>query len=185
MGPIGGSARSARSRSPTWGFGIAVVLLLAFTGAAGPPEDRAAGRDLQAASAASFVANASYLVGAGSWNCGQGHQTIDFFGSVQGGTPPYEYNWTFGDGTNISQVQDPAHTYTAPGSFVVNLTVRDGANEVARASVSPIWGIPLVCGGQPTPVSPMAAILFVALVGVVVVAGAVVVRWRRPPGARP
>lgn len=185
MGPIGRSVRPGRGRPFARWLGVVVFLLILLSGAAGRAGARTPGATPAAGPTAGFTANASYLVGAGNWNCGQGHQTIDFFGTAQGGAPPYEYNWTFGDGTNISRTQDPAHTYSAPGGFVVNLTVRDGAGQVARANVTPVWVMPLVCGGQPTPFSPMAAILFVALVGVVVVAGVVVVRWRRPPRPLP
>lgn len=185
MGLIGRSVRSDRGRRSAHGLAIALFLLLLLSGPGGTAGAPAPGATPAAGPATSLVANASYLVGAGNWNCGQGHQTIDFFGTAQGGTPPYEYNWSFGDGTSLSEIQDPAHTYTAPGGFVVNLTVTDAAGQIARANVTPLWGIPLLCGGQPSPFSPMAAILFVGLVGVVVVAGVVVVRWRRPPRPLP
>jgi hypothetical protein len=45
---------------------------------------------------------------------------------------PREWSWEFGDG-NTSQEQNPAHTYAAPGSYVVRLTVR---NEVGESTAS-------------------------------------------------
>ncbi len=37
---------------------------------------------------------------------------------------PTSWSWTFGDG-GISTLQDPSHTYTAAGTYTVNLTVRN------------------------------------------------------------
>lgn len=36
--------------------------------------------------------------------------------------PAWTFNWTFGDGGN-STAQNPSHTWTAPGTYTVNLTV--------------------------------------------------------------
>lgn len=35
------------------------------------------------------------------------------------------YEWDFGDGTPVSGETDPAHTYTAPGTYVAEVTVSD------------------------------------------------------------
>jgi PKD repeat protein len=42
------------------------------------------------------------------------------------GTPAYSYLWTFGDGS-ISSARNPQHTYTSNGTYLVTLTVSDGA----------------------------------------------------------
>ena len=39
---------------------------------------------------------------------------------------PSSWLWTFGDG-NTSTVQNPTHTYRAPGNYTVNLTVSTGS----------------------------------------------------------
>jgi len=49
---------------------------------------------------------------------------IQFDGDVQGGTPPYTYHWTFGDGDH-AYVIDPTHTYNSMGDYVATLTVTD------------------------------------------------------------
>ena len=41
------------------------------------------------------------------------------------GLPAYSYVWSFGDGA-ISALQNPQHTYTHDGTYVVTLTVSDG-----------------------------------------------------------
>ncbi|MDD1705606.1 MAG: SBBP repeat-containing protein, partial [Methanoregulaceae archaeon] len=45
---------------------------------------------------------------------------------------PFNWSWQFGDGS-LSSEQDPLHTYTSPGTYSVNLTVR---NECGSDSVT-------------------------------------------------
>ena len=49
---------------------------------------------------------------------------VQFDGSGNGGTPPYNYTWNFSDG-NTSYEQNPAHTFTTRGVYPVQLRVRD------------------------------------------------------------
>jgi len=58
------------------------------------------------------------------------NQPVMFTGSVEGGTPPYAFHWTFGDGAS-SDEQNPAHTYTTAGNYTVKLTVTDADNIIA------------------------------------------------------
>jgi PKD repeat protein len=51
--------------------------------------------------------------------------------SATGGLPPYSFNWTFGDGST-STAQNPTHSYSALGTYDVNVTVSDGAGSVSR-----------------------------------------------------
>jgi PKD repeat protein len=57
--------------------------------------------------------------------------TVAFTGSATNGTPPYTWEWDFGDGTAKSTQQNPSHTYTDPGSFPVTLKVTDSAAKTA------------------------------------------------------
>jgi len=63
------------------------------------------------------------------------NQTVRFTGSVSGGTPPYIYNWDFGDGTS-SSVASPTHVYAVDGSFTAIFTVNDAAGDSAESSVT-------------------------------------------------
>ncbi len=56
---------------------------------------------------------------------------VQFTGSASGGTPPYTWDWDFGDATKHSSTQSPAHTYEANGTYQVTLTVRDVAGTTA------------------------------------------------------
>jgi PKD repeat protein len=57
---------------------------------------------------------------------------VAFTGSASGGTPPYTYSWTLGDGST-STAQNPSHTFTQAGSFTAVLTVTDSASHTAQA----------------------------------------------------
>ena len=62
-------------------------------------------------------------------------ELIFFNATASGGTPPYAFLWDFGDGLTTSG-ERVAHSYSAPGTFTVNLTVSDSAGHslaVARA----------------------------------------------------
>lgn len=57
---------------------------------------------------------------------------------AHGGTPPYQYAWAFGDGTNTSGEATVGHIYWAPGTYAALLTVTDavGSHTVAFVVVN-------------------------------------------------
>lgn len=48
---------------------------------------------------------------------------------------PLSFSWDFGDGSS-SNIEDPTHTFSAPGTYVVTLTVSDGNGGTDSASVT-------------------------------------------------
>ena len=52
-----------------------------------------------------------------------------------GGLPPYNFTWDLGDGTKKYE-QNIKHTYTYPGEYKVELTVKDTMNNSAYASTN-------------------------------------------------
>ncbi len=74
----------------------------------------------------SFTANFTTSSVSGS------NTTVQFNSTVIGGSAPFRYVWSFGDG-NFSALASPRHTFV-PGTFTVELIVLDNAS--ASASVS-------------------------------------------------
>lgn len=61
---------------------------------------------------------------------------ITFYGWARGGTPPYVYNWSFGDGSTYSSLTtgNTTHSFKIVGQFTVVLNVSDKAS--ARLNTS-------------------------------------------------
>ncbi len=60
---------------------------------------------------------------------------MTFTGTASGGTAPYTYTWTFGDG-QTSTLQSPPNTYQSEGTYTATLTVRDAASAQASSQVT-------------------------------------------------
>ena len=58
---------------------------------------------------------------------------VNFSGSAVGGTQPYVYNWSFGDG-NRGIGQTVAYIYQVIGSYTTSLTVADSSGQIATTS---------------------------------------------------
>ena len=75
------------------------------------------------------------------------------------------YSWDFGDGSPLSADQNPDHTFTADGAYVVKLTVTDNSNAIgitqkvihvgsaANASPVPVINAPVTAGKAPLDVA--------------------------------
>ena len=50
--------------------------------------------------------------------------SVSFTGAPAGGTPPYTFNWSFGDGAS-STGQNPKHTYSSAGTYTATLKLSD------------------------------------------------------------
>ncbi len=60
---------------------------------------------------------------------------VTFTAPVKGGTAPFTFSWSFGDG-GTSTLQNPAHTYLAPGAYTATVTVTDSRGRTATASAA-------------------------------------------------
>jgi len=63
------------------------------------------------------------------------NQTVSFTPTPGGGTPPYTYAWTFGDG-GTSALQDPTHAYTTGGQYTAQLVLHDSTGASITKTVS-------------------------------------------------
>jgi PKD repeat protein len=70
---------------------------------------------------------------------------LTFTANLSGGTIPFSFNWSFGDG-NSSTTASPTitHSYASTGIFVARLTVRDGVSYTLSANRSVTVVHPLV-----------------------------------------
>jgi PKD repeat protein len=59
---------------------------------------------------------------------------VTFGANATLGSPPYRYDWQFGDGANASGA-DVAHTYLTPGLFGAEVTVTDALGSTNRSTV--------------------------------------------------
>ena len=81
-------------------------------------------------------------------------EDITFTGSATGGTPPYTFEWDFGDG-NTAIEQNPTHNYTAAGTYDVCLTVTDNDGQngtccttaIITGTQEPVIEIGTITGG--------------------------------------
>jgi PKD repeat protein len=81
------------------------------------------------------------------------------FTSQSRGTPPLTYAWDFGDNSGISSLQNPSHTYSASGTYTVNLTVTNTAGKnSAYGTISVNQPITLPTATLPTGVVGIAYI---------------------------
>ncbi len=72
---------------------------------------------------ASFAANPT---------SGQAPLAVQF--TDQSGGPVSSWNWSFGDGSSGSTVQNPSHTYSSVGSFTATLTVNGSSGQTSSTS---------------------------------------------------
>jgi hypothetical protein len=77
---------------------------------------------------------------------GDPNETLQFTGSAEGGTSPYSYHWSFGDGAT-SVEQNPHHAYTVAGNYTIILTVVDAAGKIANDAT---WAL-IGANAAPTP----------------------------------
>ncbi len=62
-------------------------------------------------------------------------KNISFSASPTGGTGPFQYLWTFGDGTNAT-LQDPSHAYKGAGNYSSRVVLTDSTGVTASATVN-------------------------------------------------
>jgi PKD repeat protein len=102
--------------------------------------------------------------------------SVTFIGQVEGGVPPYQYDWDFGDGTPTSTLQDPLHRYNVSGNYLVDLTVTDSKGNQSVSSLTVRVGS--TPGGSPLASYWIVGFAVATVVAVVAALGWVVDRSR-------
>jgi len=89
------------------------------------------------------IASGTLIVDAGGPYEGIVGESIRFSGSVEGGSEPYEWLWSFGD-EQTSDGQNPLHSFTDAGTFSVYLTVTDdeGSHGIGNTTATIILSHP-------------------------------------------
>src|SRR5205807_7157385 len=82
-------------------------------------------------------------------------QPVTFTASASGGTSPYSFSWSFGDG-GTAAVNPATHTYSSSGSFVVTVTARDATGVSATSSQTVTVAAALGVSFTISPASPEA-----------------------------
>jgi PKD repeat protein len=81
-------------------------------------------------------------------------EMVTFTATALGGTGPYSYSWTFGDG-GAGQGQIVSRPYASPGTFTVILTVTDIAQRSTTVSKSIVITPVLAAGFTFSPTNPV------------------------------
>ena len=97
---------------------------------------------------------------------GEAPWSATFQGAADGGTAPYFWAWTFGDGGS-GATQNISHPYSFAGTFVVSLNVTDSAGRVAPAEAD-IVVFPQLTVSLSSPLLPWAVAKTATVTGSVV-----------------
>src|SRR5436309_2189960 len=82
--------------------------------------------------------------------------TVTFSASVSGGHRPYNYTWSFGDGT-FGTGSSPTHTYPGAARYLAQVTVRDSRGLTGYGStLITVTGPPVILSIQQYPSTPYA-----------------------------
>lgn len=101
-------------------------------------------------------------------------ENISFLGYAFGGTEPYSYSWSFGDGTTSAQ-QDPVHSYDTKGKYTVTLTITDDDGVVDSETTVATIGGDSNTNNNNNDNGGSSLYIFIALIAIVVIIGVVVV----------
>jgi YVTN family beta-propeller protein len=71
----------------------------------------------------------------------------NFTGAARGGSPPYAFLWSFGDGSGSASTQNATHIYVSGGRFTASLQVTDEHGSRAWSNQS-ITTLPTTCTGK-------------------------------------
>ena len=90
------------------------------------------------------------------------NSSVTFTGSVTGGTGPYTYSWSFGDGTTATGAT-ATHTYSKAGSYMVTMKATDSTGKATTTTQQVSVGQTSPPGQLPS-LTPTIAFLIIGLI---------------------
>jgi PKD repeat protein len=81
-------------------------------------------------------------------------EQVSFYCTPVGGSAPYSYSWSFGDGETGGDLQNISHIYSSDGPFTATVTVTDGAGVSKQASVNIVIALHVVLAASSTSITP-------------------------------
>ncbi len=129
-----------------------------------------------ASTVAVTVAVAPSVTATASTNTPGAGSAVTFTASASGGTSPFSYAWTFGDGA-MSTDQNPSHAYASPGTYTAHLWVNDSAGGSTTTTLT----IVVTASNVIDSTTATAYTVVALIVGVLAGAGLTAVLRRRKP----
>jgi hypothetical protein len=162
-------------------FVTLAVLVLLFVSSSAPGQSAAAVAHTEPFTVSASAGGAAFPNGCGNLPVVQQFNSVVF-----GGTQPYSYTWSFGDGTPNSSLADPSHQYAEFGEYTVRLVATDVNTSRAFSNITVGEGPPPCAdleGSGSSPVYLFEVVVPVALALAVV--AYVAYRFRRKPTTAP
>jgi PKD repeat protein len=61
---------------------------------------------------------------------------VQFTATTSGGSPPFSYSWTFGDGSTAANLTTPSHLFLKAGNYTARVSVTDALGRTGDANVT-------------------------------------------------
>ena len=118
-----------------------------------------------------------FVTGTVNATSGTAPLSISFACTPTGGTGPYTFWWTFGDG-GTSTSQNLSHTYTAAGTYIVRVMVTDSVSHTGNwtTDISVTWP------SQPTIAGALIDLLAITTIAAAAIAVFILIRKQKKKG---
>jgi len=109
--------------------------------------------------------------------------SVAFNATHTGGTGPYTFAWSFGDGAT-STSENPSHKYASAGTYTVTVVITDEVGKsVTRTLTETVSKAPTVLGLPPTEGYGVIAAIVIVVVAALLAAALLMRRRRKQPGS--